>query len=99
MNEHGQAHARSRLTIKLTDRRALTRQSFKTPRHRSQAQTAVRCSDLVRRRAQHTQKYPVKSVPTPHAARPRYGAWNDNRESREIHEKKCAPVLVKDMNL
>src|SRR6266542_2532030 len=39
-----------RLTIQLTDRRALTCQSFKTPRHQSQAQTAVRWSDLVRRR-------------------------------------------------
>ena len=46
----------SQRTSELTDRRALTFQSFKTPRHQSQAQTAVRCSDLVRRRAQHTQK-------------------------------------------
>ena len=45
----------------LTDPRALTYQSSKTPRHQSQAQTAVRCSDLVRRRALHTQKSQVKS--------------------------------------
>ena len=43
-------------------------------------------------------KSPVKSVPTRRAFRPRYGARNDNRESREIHEKKSAPVLVKNMN-
>src|SRR6266566_1564784 len=58
------ANARSGLTSELTDRRALTFQSFKTPRHQSQAQTAVRCSDLVRRRALHTQKFPLKSVRT-----------------------------------
>src|SRR5437867_12509793 len=37
----------------LTDRRALTCQSAKTLRHRSQAQTAVRCSDLDSRRLVH----------------------------------------------
>src|SRR5437867_8733802 len=41
--------ARSCRTSKLTDRRALSCQSSKTPRHQSQAQTAVRCSALVRR--------------------------------------------------
>ena len=45
-----------RLSSELTDRRALTCQSSKTPRRRSQAQTAVRCSDLVRRHALYTQK-------------------------------------------
>src|SRR6266496_1529429 len=44
------------LTTKLTDRRALTCQSSKTPRHQSQTQTAVRCSALVRRWVLHTQK-------------------------------------------
>src|SRR6266446_5160187 len=77
----------------LTDGPALTCQSSKIPRHRSQAQTAVRCSDLVRRRAVHTQKSPVKSVPTRREARPRYGARNDNREPRQTHEKKIRAPL------
>src|SRR5439155_1533675 len=34
-------------TSKLTDRRARTHEKSKTPRRRSEAQTAVRCSDLV----------------------------------------------------
>src|SRR5205823_14755083 len=71
---------------------------FQTPRHQSQTQTAVRCSALVRRRVLHTQKISGQSVPTRRAFRPRYGARNDNCESREIHEKKSAPVLVKNMN-
>ncbi len=49
---------------------------------------------LVRRRALHTQESPVKSVPTRRAARPRYGARNDNRETREIHEKKSRPTAT-----
>src|SRR6266550_2202125 len=35
-------------TTQINDRRALTCQSSKTPRHQSQGQTAVRCIDLVR---------------------------------------------------
>ena len=62
----------------LTDRRALTCQSFKTPRHQSQAQTAVRCSDLLRRRALHTQKSLVKSVPTRSDDRPSHCAPTPN---------------------
>src|SRR6266571_3496075 len=60
----GECDFMSQLTIKLTDGRALTCQSSKTPRHQSQTQTAVRCSAIVRRRVLHTQKSPVKSVPT-----------------------------------
>jgi hypothetical protein len=41
----------------LTDRRALTCQRSKTPRRWSQAQTAVRCSDLVRPRDSHDLKF------------------------------------------
>src|SRR5205814_5628167 len=43
-------------TMQLTDRRALTCQSSKTPRHRSPAQMAVRCSDLVRQSKVHRLK-------------------------------------------
>ena len=50
----------SQLTSKLTDRRALTCQISKTPRHQSQAQTAVRCSDLVRQSKVHP--IPVRST-------------------------------------
>src|SRR6266540_3806166 len=79
--------------MKLTDRRALTCQRSKTPKHRSQAQTAVRCSDLVRRRAPHTQKFSLKSVRTRREARPCYGTQNDSREPRQPHEKKIRAPL------
>ncbi len=47
-NARAQSALRSRRTSKLTDRRALTHEESKTPRRRSEAQTAVRCSALVR---------------------------------------------------
>src|SRR5437867_169379 len=58
--QYGAMHRR--LTTKLTDRRALTCRSSKTPRHNSQAQTAVRCSALVRRRAQSSTTSPAQSL-------------------------------------
>src|SRR6266508_1215122 len=54
---------------------------------------AVQCSDLVRRRALHTQKFPLKSVRTRREARPCYGTRNDNREPRQTHEKKIRAPL------
>src|SRR5438105_8097269 len=56
------------LTIKLTDRRALTFGKPKTPRHQSQAQTAVRRSALVRRRDSHYQPTSGGSVCRPGGA-------------------------------
>ena len=47
----------------VTDRRALTCQRLKTPRRSSQAQTAVRCTDLVRPRC-HLLR-PSINLPTP----------------------------------
>ena len=88
-----------RLSTKLTDRRALTDQRFKTPRHQSQAQTAVRCSAVVRRRDAHD----LKSTPAKisdselsatvgdaaaHPNRPRMGTDKNIREIREIRGPK-----------
>src|SRR5881296_4040391 len=51
-----------RRTSELTDRRALTRETSKTPRHPSQAQTAVRCSHLVRHPKVHHSKISCPSL-------------------------------------
>src|ERR1041385_7685439 len=40
-------------TTALSDRRALPCQSFKTPRHQTQTQSAARCSGLVRKSKVH----------------------------------------------
>ena len=82
-------------TSKLTDRRALTDEKSKTPRRGSQAQTAVRCSALVRRRAHNLKNPPAKSLPARRDSRPNHGARNVNRESREIHEKNRGPSSVR----
>ena len=61
----------SGLTSELTDRRALTYQSSKTPRHQSHAQTAVRCSDLVRQSKVHHSKLSGQHRPSRWPANPR----------------------------
>ena len=83
------------LTTKLTDRRDLTCQRFQTQRHRSQAQTAVRCSDLVRRRTLHTKKISGQ-VPRNSERRPRCRyKLKRTHESRETHENNLRASAVK----
>src|SRR6266516_1195559 len=73
------------VTTELTDRRALTYQRSKTPRHQSEAQSAVRCSDLVRQSKVHRLKH-LRSV-SPHSRRRLVMPlrWKCNRERREPH--------------
>jgi len=60
--KHGALGSTFGITSELTDRRALTRETSKTPRHPSQAQTAVRCSDLVRHPKVHHSKISCPSL-------------------------------------
>ena len=73
------------LTSELTDRRALTCQSFKTPRHQSQGQTAVRCSDLVRQSKVHHSKISGQHRPTRRDGRPIHSAPKCTHQTLKTH--------------
>src|SRR5205823_10353049 len=76
-----------RRTTKLTARRALTHEKSRTPRRKSEAQTAVRCSAIVRRRAHPISGICGQNAPAGPDSGPSHGARKITRESRETHEK------------
>ena len=77
-------------TSKLSDRRARTHEKSKTPRRKSEAQTAVRWSALVRQSKVHRLKN-LRPVAPDSQRRPALRRGG-NRETRGIHENKSPPV-------